>query len=149
MYDVISEAEIFIKNRLLAKASVVAVVGERVFTHPGPRYSETADRTTYPIITYDFLYPSNDTLLVGSDRFWSTLRFLVRTIDKGNSSRNGAEGAAAIYEALHGTSGYTPNGAVITSCIQIQPYKETEVMSSTQYIHLGGEYLININTPTS
>jgi hypothetical protein len=148
VYDVITEAEIFIRARLLASSAVTAVFSTRVFTNPGPRYNPDHTPVTYPILTYEFLYPTGDLILVGADRLWSSLRFLVRGIAEGNDSLGVGAGAAAIYNALHATSGYTANGAVISSCIHDRPYKEVEVLSSTQYIHVGGEYLIDINTPT-
>jgi len=149
VYDVITEAEIFIRSRLMAHAGVTSSFGTRVFTNPGPRYNPDNTAVTYPMLTYEFLYPSADLLLVGADRLWSELRFLVRGIDQGNDSLRVGMGAGYIYEALHGASGYTTNGALISSCIHDRPYKEVEVMSSTQYIHIGGEYLISINTPSN
>lgn len=143
--DVISEAERWLKTTLTSDADVTAVFGDRVYSYPGPRYNDENERIPYPILTYRFMYPQADTIVVGSSRFWSTLRFCVEGVVKGNDSRDIGVGAQAIFNALQGKYGYT-EGAVISGCWEDRPYMDIELMSSTQYIHKGGEYIILINT---
>ena len=143
--DVISEAERWLRTRLLSETSITDVFGDRVFSYPGPRYNEDNERITYPILTYEFMYPQPDTVLVGSTRFWSTLRFKVIGTTRGNDAIDIGVGAQAIYTSLQGKYGYT-DGAVISGCYEDRPYQDVELMSSTQYIHKGGEYVILINT---
>lgn len=143
--DVISEAEVWIRQTLLDNPNIVTVFGQRVFSHPGPRYNQDDTRVQYPICTYEFMYPQPDLRVVGAERFWSEIRFLVRGIMKGNDATTLGAGAAAIFESLNGAWGST-DGAIITSCVQDRPYKDIEILVSTQYIHLGGEYVIQINT---
>lgn len=142
--DVITEAEIYILDCLTQNAKIQSVVGNRIYKHPAPRTDDNGALVTYPILTYNFMYSVMDTLLVGSQRFWSTLRFMVRMITDTNDPLIITEGVTGIYEALHGTAGYTAK-ATISACIHDKPFDMTEISVSTQYIHRGGEFLININ----
>jgi hypothetical protein len=144
-YDVISEAEVWLRETLRNDADILSIFGDRIYSYPGPRYNNENDRIVYPILTYEFQYPKPDLHVVGAVRFWSTIRFIVRGTMKGNDQKEVAEGAQYIYNALQGKYGYT-DGAIISACIEDRPYKEVELLNSTQYIHLGGEYEININT---
>lgn len=143
--DVVSEAERWLQATLSADAGVTAVFGENIYRYPGPRYNEDIQRVTYPLLTYRFMYPSPDTIVVGSARFWSTVRFCVNGTVEGNDDTVLGVGAQAIYNAIHGKFGYT-EGAVISGCYEDRPYQDVELMSSKQYIHKGGEYVILINT---
>lgn len=142
--DPVTEAEIYLQSVLSAHSGVTAVFGNRIYAHPAPRTDQSGNLVEYPILTYTYLNSDDDLMLVGATTFWSTLRFLVRGITDTNNQLALRDGVAAIYEALHATSGYT-NNATISACYRSKPFSMPEVTNSIHYIHRGGEYILHLN----
>lgn len=132
-----TEAEIWLQSTLSAAAPVVAVFEDRITTHPGPRGAE------YPRLTYTCLTPMDSLLLVGTDIFWDSMRFIVRGIIEGDDRTILRPGVIAIQDAIHGKWGGTDN-AYIVSCVRVRPYYMFEMSDSIGYTHIGGEYLIRL-----
>jgi hypothetical protein len=135
--DPIIEARIWIESQLAASAAVAAAVGDRFYEHPAPR------NVAYPLITHQFQASPQSVMLVGTAILWWNLRFIIRAITDTNNADALSPAVIAIFDALHGTAGPTIN-AQIVSCTQQRGFYMTEVDASNEYIHSGGEYLIEI-----
>lgn len=142
--DPVNEAEIWLQATLSAHPGVTSVFADRIWSQPGPRKKSNQAITTYPICTYSLETPYLDTTVNGPDTFWSRLLFKVCGIAEGNDQQEIANGSAQIYSALHDKFGETDK-AVISACVRDRPYKEVEIKNSSEYLHLGGEYLIYIS----
>lgn len=139
--DEVTEAEIWLRATLLAHTGVTSVFGSNVYTHPGPR------NASYPKLTYNLLAPSDDTMLVGTDTWWANLRFLIRGIIEGDDRLTITDGIAAVKDAIHGKTGVTTN-AQIVSCVRLRPFQMFEMQDSKAYLHLGGEYKLQVRSLT-
>jgi len=135
--DPISEAKIWLYQTLSADPTCAATFGDSIGDHPLDRDAG------FPKLTYTCLTPQNDLLLVGTDIFWSGLRFFVRAIVEGNNTLAIKPALVALHDAIHGKYGYTDD-AYIVSCTRIRPYYLHEMSDSLEYTHQGGEYLIRL-----
>lgn len=135
--DEITEAQIWLQATLSADPTVASVFGTNVGQNPLPRES------AYPRLTYNCLTPQNDLILVGSDIYYASLRFVVRGIVKGNSTYAIKDALAAMHTAIHAKYGFTDD-AYIVSCVRVRPYHLPEISDSIEYTHQGGEYLIRL-----
>lgn len=135
--DPIVEARTWMQAQLAASSAVAAAVGTRFYEHPAPR------DVAYPFVTHQFLSSPDSVMLVGTAVLWWNLRFIVRAITDSNNADALSPAVIAIFDALHGKSGTTAN-AQIVSCTQQRAFYMNEQDASVEYIHSGGEYLIEI-----
>jgi hypothetical protein len=135
--DEITEAQIWLRARLLASNAVVAEFPTYIGSHPAPRAL-----TTYPILTLDPQPPTPDTNVVGVGILWANIPFIIRGIVDGNDQMRLSAGVAAVHNALHQQSGTTANAQVW--CYRHKPFYMYELSDGISYIHKGGIYFCQV-----
>ncbi len=137
VYDEITEGKIWIRATLLADTAFQATNATGVWDHPAPRSQ------SFPYVTVQAQYDSDDLTLVGSHILWTEIPYLIRAWDEHEDELSVSPISAAVKDALHGRFGATTN-AIIVSCRRKRPYRGFELLDTVQYISLGGIYVLQI-----
>lgn len=107
---------------------------KHVSEHPLPQ--GLAD--PYPSITFALMSP-DDLVVLGEDRVWSNLVYLVTAVAKGESVAAIESIADEVDRRLHKVSGEV-DGAYITSSVRVSPFSDSQVRDGVSYRRLGGMY---------
>lgn len=138
MADPLVAAERFLYGTLTADATLIGIVGNRVYGHVVP------PSATRPYVFYTLVDPGEDASEVSAIRIWSNMIYTVRLVNKTESYASLEAGSSAITAALHRASGSNISG-VIVGCIKEAPFALLEIEpDGSQLRHLGGRFRLYV-----
>ena len=129
----VTRASDWLRDTLLADATLNAAVGGRVYD--GPR-----QETALPFVVIAHL-GGHDVMGVGAARIMADLVFAVKVVGRGHSWSDLEAAADRIDAALHGKQGTTPDGRVL-SCTRHTALALVETDQGIEYRHLGGTFRV-------
>jgi hypothetical protein len=98
--------------------------------------------TVSPFLVYS-LQDAIDVGTVNGLRIWTRATYQVRIVTDSESYGAIATAAGRVDTLLHRASG-TVTGGVVISCVRVEPFRYTELVSGKMYRHLGGFYEIQV-----
>jgi hypothetical protein len=131
-------ADTWLYTVLSTDAQLVAVVGTQIYADVAPIDA------TYPVVVYSS-QANHDVSALGAKRIFNSAVYQVKVIGQVASYGPLRVPANRIEALLHGKSGSTPDGTVI-SAVRESFVRYSEVDNGLQYRHLGGLYRLQMQS---
>lgn len=112
---------------------------------PSPEFYSDAmpPDVIYPYVIWQLQTPVGDLMVTDGITVWSTMDFLVRVIDRGQSYATITPIYGRIHQLLHRASGSVALG-VVGECLRLRPLKMPSIDDAIQYRILGGVYRLRV-----
>lgn len=133
-----TEAARWIVATLGADPTLTTLVGGRVYRELAP------DGAVDPFVVFK-LNSARNLRIVGPDRVWGDLRYLIHGTQAGSSQATLAPIYARVIQLLHAKRGATAT-ATIDNCVHEADWQMTEIdtRSGQRYEHLGGFFQVKV-----
>jgi hypothetical protein len=110
-------------------------IGKRIYN------GRAEQGAAFPYVILQLLSPGNDLIVVGGQRIWSDMLWLVKVVNLGISTAKIEASADRIDALLHAKSG-TVVGGVVHVAVRERPHELPERTDGVDYVNLGGEYRV-------
>jgi hypothetical protein len=110
-------------------------IGKRIHNGRAPQGEK------FPLVIMQLLSPGNDLIVVGGQRIWSDMLWLVKVVNEGTSTAP-IEASADRIDALLHTKNGTVVGGVVHVAVRERPHELPERTDGVDYVNLGGEYRV-------
>ena len=124
--------------RLIADASLAAIIGDRVFQGVAP------PSAIYPLVVFQLQSPQ-DVRGIGTARIITNLTYIVKVLVEASYwTANQRAAVNRIDALLHGVINQAVAGGSVLSGMRTEPYSLVEPFEGKQVRHLGGTYAFQV-----
>lgn len=132
-------SETYILARLNANATLVGLVGDRIYRGKAP------ESATLPFVLFSFV-AGVDRLGADATRVFTRPIYLVKAVGSGDAPEATADIATEIDKALHKAPASVPvAGLQVMGCHRLELVNFEEDVNGVRYYHIGGQYRLFVH----
>lgn len=101
----------------------------------------------FPYLIFQNQTDPQDMMVVGSQRIWSDITYVVKVIGRVDTYSTFLDAMARIDAVLHRNHNspvINGNGSLIIDCVRTQQFAYVELVDGDQIRHMGGVFTINV-----